>query len=52
MIMRTLLLAVVCVMAALGVVPDARADTIRVPGDQGNTYNAVSYTHLTLPTTF
>ncbi|WP_227460535.1 C39 family peptidase [Cupriavidus pauculus] len=39
MIMRTLLLAVVCVMAALGVVPDARADTIRVPGDQGNTYN-------------
>lgn len=39
MIMRSLLLAAACVAAVLGGIVDACADTIRIPGDQGNTYN-------------
>ncbi|RZT31867.1 C39 family peptidase [Cupriavidus agavae] len=38
MIMRSLLMAAACVAAVLGGIHDARADTIRVPGDQGNSY--------------
>jgi predicted double-glycine peptidase len=38
MIMRSLLLAAASVAVALGGIADARADTIRIPGDQGNTY--------------
>ncbi len=38
MIMRSLLLAAASVAVALGGIAGARADTIRIPGDQGNSY--------------
>lgn len=38
MIMRSLLCKAACAMAVLGGVVAAHADTIRVPGDQGNSY--------------
>ncbi|EKZ97393.1 C39 family peptidase [Cupriavidus metallidurans] len=38
MIMRSLLLAAATLAVALGGIAEARADTIRIPGDQGNSY--------------
>lgn len=38
MIMRSLMVAAACVAAVLGGIADARADTILIPGDQGNNY--------------
>jgi hypothetical protein len=38
MIMRSLLLAAATLAVVLGGIAEARADTIRIPGDQGNSY--------------
>lgn len=39
MIMRSLLLATASLAVALGGIAEARADTLRIPGDQGNSYS-------------